>query len=56
LRSDPGFNNLLGDNLQTISIDFVVSFVDGEVDPICSVYLDIQKPRAKDGYESAIRR
>ena len=42
LRGDSGLDDLFRDDLETVDIDIIVSFVDGEVNAVCPICLEIQ--------------
>lgn len=45
-RRDSGFDDLLRDTLETILVGFVVAFVNGKVEPVSTVDLDVYQARA----------
>ena len=47
VRSDSALDDPLRDVLQTVFIDLVVSFIDGEIKAVRSIDLDIQEPWAE---------
>ena len=46
IRSHSSFDNPLRHGLETVHVRLVIAFVDGEIEPVRPVDLDVQEPRA----------